>query len=55
MQTVTNVTVPESPVEVSNEQIAHLRRTLGTITDDEHGIYKYLAVIDFLESLHELQ
>lgn len=51
LQTCNEVSVPECPILLSDEQSTDLERLLETISDDAHGIYKYLTVVDFLESL----
>lgn len=55
LQTCNNVSVPECPIDVSNEQGQELRRILGGITDDEHGIQRYLSTVDYIESLQNHQ
>lgn len=51
LQTGNEVSVPQCPILLSDEQSTDLERPLETISDDMHGIYKYLTVVDFLESL----
>jgi len=51
LQTCNEVSVPECSILLSDEQSTDLERLLETISDDAHGIYKYLTVVDFLESL----
>ena len=52
LQTSNNVAVPESPIELTDEQDAALRRIVETIIDDKHCIQKYLCVLDYMEHIY---
>lgn len=52
LQTSNNVAVPESPIELTDNQDAELRRIIATITDDIHCIQKYLSVLDYMEHIY---
>ena len=51
LQTCNEVSVPQCPILLSNEDSIALEIVLENIRDDAHGIHKYLIVVDFLESL----
>ena len=52
-QTLNNVTVPESPIEISDETEAHIHQILQTTEDDQYCIQKYLLVLDLLEHTYQ--
>ena len=45
LQTCNEVSVAECPILLSDEQSTDLDRLLETISNDMHGIYKYLTVV----------
>ena len=53
LQTLNNIAVPESPIQISEETEAHIQQILQTTEDDEYCIQKYLLVLEHLEHNHQ--